>query len=107
MQKKARDALAERLARMTADTLRAKLKDANAEVRRASALACAMKEDKALVPDLITALDDADSWVVRAAAVSLRLLTGQDFGPAAGATAADRAKAVAAWKAWWKRQSGR
>ena len=48
-----------------------------------------------------------DAWVVRAAAVSLRSLTGQDFGPSAAATADERAKAVAAWKAWWKGQRGR
>ncbi|HEY1378175.1 MAG TPA: HEAT repeat domain-containing protein [Gemmataceae bacterium] len=107
VQTKARDYLAERLARMTADTVRAKLKDEDAEVRRAAALACAIKEDKGLVPDLIAVLDDKDAWVVRAAAVALRTLTGQGFGPSASATAEERAKAVAAWKAWWKRQSGR
>ena len=39
VQKKARDVLAERLARMNAATLRTKLKDQDAEVRRATALA--------------------------------------------------------------------
>ena len=107
VQKKTRDTLAERLARMTPATVRTKLKDAAAEVRRAAALACAMKEDKSFVPDLIAALDDADGWVVRAIAVSLRTLTGQDFGPAANASSDDRAKAVAAWKSWWKRQERR
>jgi hypothetical protein len=106
VQRKARDALAERLARMTAATLRAKLHDSNAELRRASALACAMKEDKGFIPDLIATLDDKDGWVVRAAAVALRRLTGQDFGPPANATGSERAKAVAAWKAWWQRQKG-
>jgi hypothetical protein len=105
-QKKARDALAERLARMTAATVRGKLKDDNVEVRRAAALACAMKSDKAFVPDLIATLDDTDHWVVRAAAVALRSLTGEDFGPSATATSEERAKSVAAWKAWWKRQGG-
>src|SRR5439155_6287306 len=42
--KEAREALAERLTRMSADTLRAMLKSGDAEVRRAAALACAMKE---------------------------------------------------------------
>ena len=42
VQKQARDALAERLARMVPDTVRAKLKDAHAEARRAAALACAI-----------------------------------------------------------------
>jgi hypothetical protein len=106
VQRKARDALAERMARMTAATLRTHLRSADAELRRASALACAMKEDKSLIPDLIATLDDSDGWVVRAAAVALKMLTGQNFGPSAHATDAERAKAVAAWKAWWKRQNG-
>lgn len=105
LQKKARDALAERLARMTVATVRSKLKDDDAEVRRAATLACAMKEDKGFVPDLIAELDDKDQWVVRGAAVALRTLTGLDFGPSATATPEERANAVAAWKAWWKRQN--
>lgn len=104
---KARDALAERLARMTPATIRSKLKDANNEVRRAAGLACSMKDDKSFVGDLIAALDDKDGWVVRASAVSLKSLTGQDFGPSAHASPEERTKSVAAWKAWWKRQSGR
>jgi hypothetical protein len=107
VQQKARDALAERMARMTAATLRSRLRDSRAELRRAAALACAMKEDKGFIPDLIETLDDPDSWVVRAAAVALRTLTGQDFGPSAHATGEERRKAVAAWKAWWQRQKGR
>jgi hypothetical protein len=107
VQKKARDFLAERLARMTVTTVRSKLKDENAEVRRASALACAMKEDQNFVPDLIGVLEDKDAWVVRAAAVALRTLTGQDFGPPADATTEQRSASIAAWKAWWKRQNGK
>jgi hypothetical protein len=103
--KKARDCLAARLARMTAATLRDRLKDKDSELRRAAAVACAMKEDKSLIPDLIKALDDSEPWVVRAAGVALSRLTGHDFGPSADATPADRAKAVAAWKNWWKSQS--
>jgi hypothetical protein len=106
VQKNARDALAERLARMTPATIRSKLKDANAEIRRAATLACAMKEDKTFIADLIAALDDRDVWVVRGAGVALRLLTGQDFGPTATATVEERSKAVAAWKAWWKSHKG-
>jgi hypothetical protein len=105
VQKEARNALAERLARMTSGTLRAKLKDPNAEVRRAAALACAMKSDRELVADLIRTLDDSDRWVTRAAAVALRTLTGEDFGPSASASAEERAKSILAWKAWWKAQS--
>ena len=41
---------------MTAKTLRAKLREEDTEVRRAAALACAMKDDKEYVPDLDRAL---------------------------------------------------
>jgi hypothetical protein len=103
---KARDCLAQRLVRMTPATIRDKLKDERSEMRRATALACAMKEDKALVPDLIALLDDRDANVVRAAGVALRALTGQNHGPAANATPEERTKAVAAWKAWWRQRKG-
>src|SRR5262249_47924057 len=81
LQKSAPDCLAARLARMTSATLRERLKDPDAELRRAAAVACAMKEDKALIPELISALDDGDAWVVRAIGVALSRLTGQDYGP--------------------------
>lgn len=101
---KGRDCLAERLARMTADTLRDKLKDQRLEMRRAAVLASAMKEDPALIPDLIGVLDDAETVVVRAAGVALRALTGENFGPAANATPEERAKSVAGWKDWWQKR---
>ena len=44
--KKAREALAERLARMTITTLGDKLTDQDLEVRRAAVLACAMRDDR-------------------------------------------------------------
>ena len=66
---------------MTADTLRSKLKDANAEVRRGRRLACALKEDAGLTGDLIAASTTRNpGWPV-SAGVALRQLTGQDFGP--------------------------
>jgi hypothetical protein len=101
---KARDALAERLTRMTPATLRGKLTEEDAEVRRAAALACGMKDDKEYVPDLLRLLDDAEPGVVRAAAVALQSLTGEKFGPAADATATERAAAIRAWKAWWDKK---
>jgi hypothetical protein len=33
----------------------------------------------------------------------LKALTKKDFGPAADASDNDKAKAVKAWKAWWKK----
>jgi hypothetical protein len=101
---KARDALAERFTRMTTATLRARLKDDDAEIRRACALACAMKEDKEHIPDLIPLLQDPDSGVARAAHVALKNLSGKDFGPNAQATSTEKAEAVSKWLAWWKQR---
>jgi hypothetical protein len=101
---KARAALAQRLTRMTAATLRDKLKDDNLEIRRAAALACAAKKSKAHIPDLIEALGDVELPVALAALQALKDLTGQDFGPAADATRAERKTAIARWQAWWKKE---
>src|SRR5262249_7445944 len=89
----ARDALAERLSRMTADTLQGKLKDDDPEIRRAAVLACAMKDEKSFVPDLIELLDDPEPSVSRAAMAALRALTNQHLSDA------DQ------WRKWWSSQS--
>ncbi len=96
----AREALAERLARMTPATLRAMLKANEAELRRAAALACAMKDDRDHIPDLIELLTDADDAVVRAARAALKSFTNRDLGPVTGATTDQKAATVAAWRAW-------
>jgi hypothetical protein len=101
---KAREALAERFTRMTAVTLREELKDDDPEIRRAAALACAMKDDKSHVPDLIPLLDDPEPLVGRAAHAALKSLSSQDFGPAKDASPNERKQAIAAWKGWWVRQ---
>ena len=85
----ARDALAERFTRMTAATLKDKLKDDDLEVRRAAALAVAMKEDASFVPRLIELLQDPEPPVARAAHAALKALTKQELAPD-----------PAAWKAW-------
>jgi hypothetical protein len=103
-QKSAREFLADRLTRMTAATLRSRLDDPRPELRRASALAWAMKDDRAAIPELIALLEDPEDLVVRAARAGLKSLTEQDFGPARDATPAERARAVADWKAWWNKQ---
>lgn len=100
----ARDALAERLTRMTAATLREKLHDGNVEIRRAAALACAMKEERSFIPDLIGLLEDAQRPVSSAAHAALKALTTQDFGPPPNANRTEQADAVSKWKEWWKRQ---
>lgn len=81
--KEAREALAERLCRMTPATLRTMLQATEGELRRGAALACAMKDDKAHIPDLVAAMSDADETVVRAAKAGLKSLTGKDFATAA------------------------
>src|SRR5205823_9195684 len=53
---KARQALVERMTRMTARTLRDKFAQDDAEVRRAAALACAAKGGKEMISDLIELL---------------------------------------------------
>ena len=102
--KKARQALAERLSGMKATTLREKLADDDSEIRRAAALACAMKEDKSFTPRLIDMLEDHETTVARAAYAALKSLTGKDFGPSAEADRAGQRRAVAAWRAWWSEQ---
>jgi len=103
--KTARDALAERLTRMSADTLRGFLKGDDAELRRAAVLACAMKDDKTHVPDLIERLAVDDDFVLKAARAGLKSLSGgKDFGPEPGYSKLDRAVAVEEWTAWWARQ---
>jgi len=103
--KAARDALAERLTRMNADTLRGFLKHDDTELRRAAALACAMKDDKTHIPDLIERLATDEDLVVRAARAGLKSLSGgKDYGPEPGYSKLDRAVAVEEWTAWWAKR---
>ena len=100
--KAARQALADRLTRMTANTLRELMKSPEAECRRGAVLAAAMKDDRAHVPDLITRLTDDDESVRRAARAGLKsFANGKDFGPEPGASKADQELAIRAWRAWW------
>jgi len=102
MQTKARDALAERLTRMTADTLRERLDDADPEIRRAAVLACALKGSRDHFPELVVLLGDSEPMVADAALTALKRLTKEDFGPKANATESEWLQAIAAWHAWWK-----
>jgi hypothetical protein len=104
---KARDALAERLTRMKKETLDDKLKDDDIEVRRAAALACAMKGEKEHLPRLMEMMEDPELEVARAAYAALRNLTGKDFGPGKDAGRPDFSRAADAWKAWWSRNGGK
>jgi hypothetical protein len=107
VQDKARDALAERFLRMSAATLRGKFTEEDVEVRVAAIRACATKDDKSHIPDLIGLLNDREARVTQATHKALTLLARQDFGPAANATAVERDKAIVAWKAWWQKQANK
>jgi hypothetical protein len=106
MRQKARDALRDRLTRMSADTLRRELGDDDPEIRAAAALAAGMKDDKNLVGDLIFRLNDRNPRVERAAYTALTSLTGRDFGPSANATPEERRRAFIQWRNWYN-QNGR
>jgi hypothetical protein len=101
--KQARAALVQRFTRLTARSLRNYLKDVNAEVRRAAALASAERNLREHLPLLIDRLADAEPAVRRAAHAGLRAMTRKDFGPA-GDTLAERDKAIAAWREWWGKE---
>jgi HEAT repeat protein len=103
--REARDTLAERLTRLTTTTVREYLKDKDAELRRAAALAAGQKDARSLAPDLILLLNDEKPMVRRAAHASLKAMAGADFGPTKGADDAERKKAIAAWQEWSKKQA--
>jgi hypothetical protein len=90
MQETARQYLADRLSRMTAETLRDKFGDDDPEVRRAAVLACTRKGKRELVPDLIALLEGDEPVTTRLAEAGLKELTGRSF------------EAPAAWQAWWQ-----
>jgi hypothetical protein len=102
--KEAREALAERLTRMTASTLRKMLNDPNPELRRGAVLACGMKDDLDHVVDLIERITDSSDLVVRATRASLKSLTNQDFGPPSGASDDAKDQAKEAWAKWLREQ---
>jgi hypothetical protein len=97
---KARDALAERMSRMSEKTLEQYLQDDDAEIRRASVLAVAMRESLAQTDRVITLLLDPEPRVWRAAHVSLCTLAKEDFGPTFDAPEAERQQAIERWQAW-------
>ena len=100
--REAREALADRLTRMTAKSLREMLGDPDAELRRAACLAAGMKEEKLLIPALIERITDPSEIVVRAAKASLKAMSQADFGPSVGADEESKIKAAATWRAWFE-----
>lgn len=105
--RQARDALVERLTRMSPKTLRAMMKNDQPELRRGAVLAAATQDEKEYVPDLIDriAADDED-LVIRAARAGLMSLTGskEDFGPPDGSEKPARQAAADKWRAFWAKQ---
>jgi hypothetical protein len=61
--------------------------------------------DAAVVPTLITRLDDPDAVVRLSAHEELRRRTGRDFGYQPWASPQERAAPVAAWRSWWNGQA--
>ncbi|MFL5242063.1 MAG: HEAT repeat domain-containing protein [Gemmataceae bacterium] len=73
-QDKARQALAQRLSMMTAETLRDKLADDDEEMRKAAIEACVMKGDAALASDLSELLEDPSPIIAGLASDAIKAL---------------------------------
>jgi hypothetical protein len=104
-QTQVRDALVQRLTRMTAGTINTMMKDRDRELRRAAALAAAAKGKDRLAEFAVALIErtaDDDAVVVQAARAALKVLTDKDFGPELGASPADRKRARDAWQEWWQ-----
>lgn len=99
---KLREALKERMTRMTEKTLGRYLEDEDAEIRRAAALGLALKNSKTHFDALIRLLLDPQPFVERAAHSALRSLSGKDFGPKVNATEDEKRAAVNRWQHWWE-----
>jgi hypothetical protein len=99
-QEYARAALVERFKGLSASVLLSKLRSEDEETQAAAAAAAGSKTAE-LTPELINLIGKSDR-VTQAARQSLRLLTGQDFGPAPGASIPDRIAARQRWERWAK-----
>jgi hypothetical protein len=98
-----RDLLERNLARQGAAMVRSKLKDENAEVRKAAIHAAA--KTSGMVADLIDRLDDQQSDVREEARAALvKLSGGEDFGPSPDADSSQRQISIAKWRTWAEKQ---
>jgi hypothetical protein len=104
LQKAGRSALADRMYCLPVKDLRQRLGEKDPELRRAAARVCQLREERALVPELIDLLEDDSPEVARQALQALRQISGRDFGPAPAAGLEQRWQATAAWLDWWERQ---
>lgn len=107
LRQEARDALTERMVRMTPASLRARMSSGPDELRGASIRAAARKKSKELVPDLIELLIDGNSSIRQEAHAALKETTGEDFGPGRGASTVEQFDARKQWRAWWQSKSGK
>jgi hypothetical protein len=99
-----RDALVQRMTRMTDATLVRFLNDDDVEIRRAAALGLAGRKSVSSADRVIELLLDADPSVREAAHEALRQLSGQDFGPRPGAAEPESRRAAAGWRQWWAKK---
>jgi hypothetical protein len=102
-----REALGARMTRVTDETLRRRLDDRLADLRRAGIVELVRRESKAHMNHMTALLLDPEPVVRQAAHTGLCQLSGQDFGPNADATQEERALAVAKWEKWWAGKSPR
>jgi hypothetical protein len=103
LQKLGRTVLADRFYCLPTKTLAEKLGDEDPEVRRAAVSVCRQRKLKALVPELIALLDDADQDVAKQAHQLLQQIAGRDLGPRPGADREERLQGMEAWRDWWER----
>jgi hypothetical protein len=93
------------LGRQTAAFIQQKLKDADAEVRKAAARVVAEKHPR-LTGELIDLLADSLPDVREATRQALvKLSKGEDFGPTENADPAEVEAAQKKWRAWWATQT--
>jgi hypothetical protein len=106
VQQAAREALIDRMTRMTPATLRDKLGSDQDELRLAAIQAAGDKKAQDLVPDLIELVTEKNSAVRSAAGKALQTITGKDFGPAPNASFEEQFYARKQWQAWWDANGG-
>lgn len=103
LQEKVRMALVERLARLSADELRAHL-ESEGEMRLAAARACIRKADAEMISDLIELLAEGNAEIAAGAHKALRQLTGENLGTPVEGTQDEREAAVAKWREWYEQR---
>ena len=101
----AAEALGQVRAREASADLAKLLADRSARVRREAAMSLGVCGDRGAVAPLIDALGDSDWGVRRSAYGSLVWLTAEHLPFEADASPATRLAQIAAWSAWWKRDS--